>query len=386
MEVNLVTARDFHSAILFFQRRMRMARRDYDFPISSDSALLLSMLTKNSSLSGVSLASLLKVPKTKVSRMFIALESDGYVEAKSVQGDRRVKVLNYTDKGIEILKSLISLNNEVSMRGISTASRVERDKFTKLFKSLNDGLGYDNLISDSEEDSLVLQQRRLAVGSGMIGSNYMDTGLDIDQVHVLFELYRAGSELKFSYLNEILPIHKSKLSRVIKYFAERGFVRKEGLLDDKRTLACQITREGKQFYNKLFEGIEQKYLKALNDIDSKDIKAFIKFMETLEGVPIPDPPAREFDIKVCESADDYKIARSLLVEILVAKNAHHSLVSELIPEDRFVAMAYASGSPVGLAVFSAEGKEEYFEFNPESMMKVDLVERFRKIVHSQSTK
>jgi len=377
----------FHHALLIFQRRMRRVRLDYEFPIGRDSAMILAMISNKSSLTSTGISQQLGIPKAKVSRLMIALEKNGYLRLEGSETDRRVKELVFTLEGQRLKEQLIRLNNEISARGMHSATEEQREISERLLKCFNTGMNFLDTPADPLETPLVVQQRILTNGSGMIGSDYLNTGFSLLEIHILFEL-SLKKNLNFADIVTALPFDTSSISRAIAGFESKGYLLKVTSNVDKRAIICRLTESGKQLKEDIDKKLSQKILTGLVDASSEDIRGFIDLMDSLNVEPIPPAYAKEIQLRICKTSEDFKLARSVYVEILVMKKKHTNLSSSLIPEESLCVVFLENDNPIGVLSFDNSGLLEAFEMNTSrtfSDSEIDsLFKKAKKLITKES--
>ncbi|MCB0322624.1 MAG: MarR family transcriptional regulator [Bdellovibrionales bacterium] len=357
MDISLAKAREVHDHVLLFQRRMRRARFDYEFPLDKDAMLLLMLLSTEKKLTATEIAAALRLNKGKVSRQLFKLEEGGYIESSLSKLDRRSRLLAYTEKGRAMVEELRRINNDISVRGIHPISGEDRKLIRVFFEKLNDGLGFEPADANPGERKLWNQQRRIASASGMVGLEYMQSGLEIFEYQIFFELRRQAVPLRFSHFVECLPFEPTKMSRALTRFEKKSYVTKEVDESDKRSVVCALTAKGAAYFGEIDDRVAERYRHALARVPKKYYEGFIRLMKSLEGVPLPLPSAPPLSYAICESEQDYHLARKILVELLVEAKRHDALSPELVPS-RYFAILFRSGSePCGVLVLDPERNE-----------------------------
>ncbi len=352
--MSLGLAKEIHYYVLLFQRRMRKVRFDYDFPLDNDSMLLLMLLATEKEITATEVAKILVLQKTKVSRELFKLEQAGYIESISSKEDRRTKLLKYTKAGRDLVNELKRINNDISIRGIYPIKAKKREVFVKFFTQLSDALGFEKAEPNPGELPLWNQQRRIASHSGMVGNEYMSSGLQLLEYQIFIELIKVDADLRFSHFVEKLPFEASKMSRSISAFEKKGYMAKKANKTDKRGINVRITKKGQDFFSEINDKVAKRYLEALISIDKKIAKEFIASMKTLDDVNLPPPTPREITLSVCSTEDDFKLARKILVELLVKASRHNVLTSKLIPENFFCVNYRVASTTIGVLTISRD--------------------------------
>lgn len=78
---------------------------------------------------------------------------------------------------------------------------------------------------------------------GILNRNFLDTDYSVTETRILFEL-QSNPENTANSLIEKLGIDKSYMSRILKSFEKKGFIRKEVDSADKRFYRIQLTQKG----------------------------------------------------------------------------------------------------------------------------------------------
>ena len=114
-------------------------------------------------------------------------------------------------------------------------SKAEILKLAKLWHKLADGFDAPPDNGVPNEHPIEPPSRRIVVAMGMVGSQYMDdSGLDIAEYQLFFELANRSGFAKIADLNRLLPYDASKLSRSATKFVKTGFLKSIVDKTDKR--------------------------------------------------------------------------------------------------------------------------------------------------------
>lgn len=379
-----------HQALLLFQRRMRKVRLGYNYPIrlTAPEAIILSLLAKEPELTPKRIVEVVRLPKSKVSRVLSYLERNDYLVSVKSRIDARSKHLSFTDRGRALLSELDQINTAIALDGSIAWSERERAEAAHFLSILATGLGSPLSEKRPNEDLLVPQQRRVIQISGMVAKEYMESGIDIAGYQLLFELSRQNKSIRFTELVNILPFEVTRLSRHLSTFSRKGLVKRTGAAEDKRAVFYELSEKGKDYFSRLEEVITKKYERALSSLSRSKIESFISLVSKMIAVEIPDPGRTDASLTRCERDRDYFEARRIMVEILVKHNLHQNLPDTLLPKTHLSYLIKAPHNSIGVIEFSHFKVEarllnlvilgDYnLEDNQETILRLALAEVFR---------
>lgn len=334
----LTKAARIHEGLLFIQRRNRKIRLETPFKVAAFDSILLTYLSHNSELSASELILDWGLSKSTVSRIFASFIGDGFLVEDRTLADKRQKRYLFTARGLQLVKELDSYNSSLILRSSEALSGNERKLLASFFHRLNNGLGITSETLRPSEEPLINELFRTSRGTGLLGSNYMNSGWDLDLFQLMFELYRSKEIEDFAEINRNIPISASKISRTFSELEKAGLVLKSVAEHDKRKTFFRLTPKGlKQFQDK-HQQIAEEYAAALTDFTDKEVNDFIALQRKFTETTLSEKPDEPLTAQMVGNELQRKRARAFLVERLVAENRHHELESEIIPDSSLCAV------------------------------------------------
>lgn len=337
-----------HEALLLLQRRMRQVRQTTFLPLDPISAIIVSLLAKNSLLKASEIAKFINLPTSKISNLFKSLVQTGLLRVSIGTSDKRSKVYSFTDKGIALLQSLDIANSKIAQAGLSPLTDSSRTQMAKVMSALGSGLGAPPEIPRENEYFFVPEQRRLVRVTGMLGRRYMNSQFDLCSYQILLEIKLSAKRPRFNEICAKIPFHPSRISRSIDSLARKGIITKIQAKEDKRGLFIDFTPKGLNVFATLHNQIAEIYSKALQEIDIDLIKSFIKSVEIVYFHGLSDTEQLQQKVIKAKNPSEYKLARATLVEILVANGKHTNLSEELLPMNSFVTIRKEGNRTTGV--------------------------------------
>lgn len=348
--------------ILLLQRRMREIRLRLPSPLSAVEGIAVGWLTHSPELTATDLSKLLGITLSKASRIISNLTRTGCIEAQRDKADLRMKQLSFTDRGLQFLQETIQLSSQIAELGIAPLSSSERVRFIRHFQTLNDGLGIANMPVQPGENPLVPQQMRHTQVSGMLGSSYLGSGLELLGHQILFELARKSAPVLFSDLSRALPFHPSRISRLLSAFEKKRYVSKFVPAGDKRAVASVLTEKGRAYYRELLQIADKRYKPALALFAKTDLEDFCDLLRVITDAPIPKETKGDLRLHICTTSRDRKRARAFLVEYLLKERLHHNLDQFLVADDSFCCLAERVNTVEGLIEVAIEDNQAKLRF------------------------
>jgi DNA-binding MarR family transcriptional regulator len=100
--------------------------------------------------------------------------------------------------------------------------------------------------------------------------------------HVLLAIYKAnGIQINQQVLAKELGLNKSSIARICTALEEKGFIKVEINLDDKRNNLILLTPKGLKWSEKLIDQGDQCFLSVLAKIPKNKINELLNSLETL---------------------------------------------------------------------------------------------------------
>lgn len=318
-------------------------------PISAVEGIILARIYAYPDISAGELSEVFALSRSKVSRLLIKLEMQGYLNADPLKEDRRNKRLSFTPAGEALLEELNKLNGKISRRGCSCLSKSEYAKLLEYFDRLASGFGAERDANMFWEDELSAHRRRMVIAQRIIADRYLDAEVDLDNFHILLEIDRARTGVcSFRQLAENLPVHPSTLSRNIDRLAARGLVKKLVPDSDRRQLELSFSAQGKNKFNSWKEKIAARFQQALlavvafdsdqpRSFSQRELKEFIQLLAEVNASPLPLLPEFKLSAQKLRTPAELKRARAFLLEYLVREQKHLNL------EERILGIANVCG-------------------------------------------
>lgn len=112
------------------------------------------------------------------------------------------------------------------------------------------------------------------------------------QQHLLLQMLNLKGPLRISDLAEILDVQPSAVTMIVDRLADRGLVRRERDVEDRRAVLVRMTGAGKAEFCCTSAAVREYVTALLAKLDTAEIAAFTRIMEKLtcaaEERPVPE--------------------------------------------------------------------------------------------------
>ncbi|MBX7137184.1 MAG: MarR family transcriptional regulator [Oligoflexia bacterium] len=233
--------------------------------LSYNEGLLLHILQTTPNKNVKEISELLHLERSWVSRLVQGLEKRGLLRARPSSEDKRNKLLTITAKGESAIVALSAFRLRVMDQALADLSSKERQELAKLTEVLADGFKAPRLFSELGGDPVDAELARLSWEIGVLGDDYMHSGMNVTQYQILWMLgcYQERF-VSASELHQYLPFDMSTVSRTLVAFEEEGLVEREKLGRDRRANSVTLERKGQQKLRANLECAAENIARASN--------------------------------------------------------------------------------------------------------------------------
>ncbi|MBB6219028.1 DNA-binding MarR family transcriptional regulator/N-acetylglutamate synthase-like GNAT family acetyltransferase [Anaerosolibacter carboniphilus] len=116
---------------------------------------------------------------------------------------------------------------------------------------------------------------------GLLNQHILDSPYSLTEVRVLFEIDKT-EDCTANILMEKLNIDRGYMSRLLKRFEAKGFIRKENSIDDGRTFLLHLTPLGKETLVVLEQRSEDQILGLIKDLAEDEQEKLVKSMRYIK--------------------------------------------------------------------------------------------------------
>ena len=283
------------SSIARFQRKARMSTileggkpEGAGAQVTVTEGLALHIIATLRSATVKQVAEVLHLERSWVSRLITSLEQKGALSSASVPEDRRAKGIALSRAGETILRDLNRARGALMARLLTSLKDAELRELVAGLKALADGFNAPDYPPSFDPHPADFQLARLSWAIGVAGNNFIGTGLNVNQYHLLMaaadDLQGQGATV--SELHALLPVDMSTLSRTIDGFAQQGLLTKTQRASDKRHFSVELTQRGRARYNELQALAGERCEAALKALPSTAKESFAALLERI-AVDIP---------------------------------------------------------------------------------------------------
>lgn len=310
------------------------------------------------------LSEYLFIDRSNLSKLIKSLEDKKIITFTTSETDSRCKLINLTASGRKIFEKALSLNQEIAEQGLLPLTKTERTQVGKLYASISSGFGAPEFSLGANIEYFLPQQYRLGQITGMIGTNYMGTGMDVRQYQIFFQLYNFNHPVKFNELSSRVPLDASSVSRTVDRFVAQGLIAKKNSEKDGRQVYVSLTKKGLEFFEKHQNKIAEKFQGALSKYKERDLKSYLKPLIKSNEHELKVKKNEQLKINKVNTQEEIYRARAFFVESLVRRKAHLKLDSEILPNKSHSFYLEKNKKIVALAVLDSAGEILNLEFAP----------------------
>jgi DNA-binding MarR family transcriptional regulator len=118
---------------------------------------------------------------------------------------------------------------------------------------------------------------------GLLDRHILNSQYTLAEVRIMYELYH-GKDLTARDLIDKLSIDKGYLSRVLRYFDKRKFLKRQRSAEDTRVVFINLTSEGKKEFELLNKASNEQIRSLLKDIPEKHIELLLARMNDIKRI------------------------------------------------------------------------------------------------------
>lgn len=118
---------------------------------------------------------------------------------------------------------------------------------------------------------------------GLLDKHILNSQYTLAEVRIMYELYH-GQDLTASDLIDRLSIDKGYLSRVLRSFEKRKFLKRQRSAEDTRIVFINLTSEGEREFERLNKASNDQVRSLLKDIPAREIDELLGSMQTIQKI------------------------------------------------------------------------------------------------------
>jgi DNA-binding MarR family transcriptional regulator len=118
---------------------------------------------------------------------------------------------------------------------------------------------------------------------GLLEGHFLDSKYTLAEVRIMYEIY-YGKDPTASDLIRTLSIDKGYLSRIIRQFEKKKFIKRERSSEDSRVIFLSLTTEGKREFLLLDKAQDDQVRSILNGISGKDLARLLASMAEIKKI------------------------------------------------------------------------------------------------------
>lgn len=216
-----------------------------DAYLSFGEGLLLLIVQSEPDKSIGEIASMLKLERSWVSRMINGLEKQDLLKTVSAVGDKRIRSVRITKKGLGELIQLLSARARVVSETYKALSSEEQKDLKRLLKKLADGLRAPRCTIEDETHPIDAELTRISWMMGVVGENFLGSGMSVSKYQVLHELVHKKDEVfSLTDIAKRLPLNLSSVSRLLCSLEKEKLLERKSSQDDARFSLLCLTKKG----------------------------------------------------------------------------------------------------------------------------------------------
>jgi DNA-binding MarR family transcriptional regulator len=195
---------------------------------------------------------------------------------------------------------------------------------------------------------------------GLLGSDFLGTGLSVEDVQILTALAHHGHAVGLAQITAHLPYSQSAVSRLADSLIKQGLMAKTVDPADRRRFFVHLTLEGKRCINTALDTASRALEPACVALG----KRYARLEEALmRFLPEATVAAKESSVTVhhVESDAERRLARAFLMEELVRTQRHLDASETLISRENTVLTLNSDENIVGVLEVSKRGHRYYVE-------------------------
>jgi len=318
---------------LRFNRRLNFIVVDTPHELTINESHVLMEIGFDPGITAKQISLLLNLEKSNISRTLKHLEKLKLIKRDTAHHDAREKHLQLTARGAVVAKVDSVARNLMASECVKTLSQSEVQELAPLLHRMGDNLDALKVHTKPEDDPIKIAIRRLTRSMGFLGNNVLNANMPIEELQVIYLLYKFDNTLSMTKLKSLLPYENSALSRLISKLGAAGILKKEFAPQDKRFVNVRLLKKGEQTISKALFFVEEMLTRGVHNFSQKDFSRLLELLEFFLLVPQikhSNIRGQKFDIKSIEHESDRQRARSFLVEGMVRENIHDQIPPSLL--------------------------------------------------------
>ncbi len=325
-----------YDLFLAFNRRLRTIIQKLRPPLLLIESHMLGEINQQHIVNTTTLLQTLTIEKTKVSRTTASFLERGWIEVQQSQADKRVRYFTITEKGKDVFLADNEFRNTQVMECFVALSQSERKDLARFINTMADGLGASSIASLPGDSIGKVEIRRLTRAMGLLGDNLLNLGLPLDECQLLHIVHRDGNCVSMATLKTVLPYEMTLISRLSTFLAEQNLLKKKPLPFDKRHVQVLLTPTGIARAQKNLQNGGNRLLGSLSDYSPAARRQLISLLEKMlyYGVDqTQNDENKKYALSEIKSEEDRQIARSMLIETLVAQKRVNEIRESILHPD-----------------------------------------------------
>ena len=343
---------DFFTLFLAVSRRLESIAVRLGPPLSIEESQILTLIhTHNSEhrpLTAQDIADSLKIEKSSLSRKLARLVDAGLLHRNKGSSDRREKLLELSPPGISTLESDQQTRNKQVEEFSMPLAISERRRFTRIVKSFADNLGAAEISMGLADHPLKVQITRLTRSLGFLGANLFETGFPLEECQMLSVIHENPEGILLSKLKDELPYDKSKMSRLIQAYEERGITASKTDSEDKRKVFVMLTKKGVSELAAMQASSGRLFDRGLSTLNLDERDALKELLERVIDSRTSAHDGDEFEFKSIVSEHERKDARTFLLQQLSRLDLFSMAPATLAPTESKLLAAFRDGKLLGI--------------------------------------
>jgi len=275
----------FFHLFLAVSRRLEAAGGRIGSPLSVEASQILGIIAihaeERSPISAYEIGRLLNIEKSVLSRKLGALSQSGFVVQARSTRDKRAKTLAITKNGDRALRiDEIKRDHQFALFAAGLSERDRRD-IISLTRTVADNLGTPRLTAWSR-DPLRVEVARVTRALGFLSAgDLFSAGVPLEEAQLLSMLGTSEGQLSVEALTRSLPYDRSKLSRLLHSYAERGLLTIESIPVDKRRKIVALSPQGRREREALESRADPTFDRALGPLPKEKRARLQELLEKL---------------------------------------------------------------------------------------------------------
>jgi DNA-binding MarR family transcriptional regulator len=118
---------------------------------------------------------------------------------------------------------------------------------------------------------------------GLLDGHFLNSNYSLAEVRIMYELY-YGKNMTASDLIRTMAIDKGYLSRVIRQFEKKKFIKRERSSGDTRVILLTLTPDGKKEFQLLDKTQDDQVKSILKNLSEKDLTRLLTSMNDIKRI------------------------------------------------------------------------------------------------------